>query len=206
MNARKISVPVIMISGQGTIRTALKATELGVFDFIEKPLDPDRILLMIKNALERRHLERGKASLLQTVKDLYVMIGRSPEMLRIHELILKASKNNSKVLIEGDNGTGKELVARAIHHNSTRRTAPSWPWCAAIPIRLSRASCSATRKGVHRAYADKQEIPERGRQNPVSRQDRRHDSDPGKVLQILRTGRGIVDPQQTPLDVRLVAA
>jgi two-component system, NtrC family, nitrogen regulation response regulator NtrX len=212
MNGRKAPVPVIMISGQGTIRTALKATEMGVYDFIEKPLDPDRILLMIKNALERRHLERGKASLLQTVKDLYVMIGRSPEMQRIHELILKAAKTSSKVLIEGENGTGKELVARAIHHNSAQADMPFVAVnCAAIPDTLIESELFGHKKGAFTgAYADKQGkfqsadggtlfLDEIGDMSLMTQ---------AKVLRMLEDGivEMVGSTRQTPLDVRLVAA
>ncbi len=212
MHQRKISVPVIMISGQGTIRTALKATEMGVSDFIEKPLDPDRILLMIKNALERRDLEKGKASLLQTVKDLYVMIGQSPEMQRIHELILKAAKNNSKVLIEGENGTGKELVARAIHHNSAKADRPFVAVnCAAIPDSLIESELFGHKKGAFTgAYADKPGkfqsadggtlfLDEIGDMSLMTQ---------AKVLRMLEDGvvEMVGSTQQMPLNVRLVTA
>jgi two-component system nitrogen regulation response regulator NtrX len=212
MQKRKLSVPVIMISGQGTIRTALKATEMGVYDFIEKPLDPDRVLLMIKNALERRRLEKEKASLLQTVKDHYVMIGRSAEMQKIHELIVKVARTNSKVLIEGENGTGKELVARAIHHNSDIADQPFVALnCAAIPETLIESELFGHKKGSFTgAYADKQGklqsadggtlyLDEIGDMSLMTQ---------AKVLRVLEDGfiEMIGSNRQVPVDVRLVAA
>jgi len=212
MQKRKLSVPVIMISGQGTIRTALKATEMGVYDFIEKPLDPDRVLLMIKNALERRRLEKEKASLLQTVKDHYVMIGRSAEMQKVHELIVKAARTNSKVLIEGENGTGKELVARAIHHNSDIADQPFVALnCAAIPETLIESELFGHKKGSFTgAYADKPGklqsadggtlfLDEIGDMSLMTQ---------AKVLRMLEDGfiEMVGSNRQVPVDVRLVTA
>ena len=112
-------VQVVMLSGQGSIHTAVEATKMGAYDFLEKPISSDRILLTLRNALDRGRLEREKAHLLESVKKHYTMVGEGPKMKEIHDLIRKAAKTNSKVLIEGENGTGKELVARAIHHESS---------------------------------------------------------------------------------------
>jgi two-component system, NtrC family, nitrogen regulation response regulator NtrX len=212
MQKRKLTIPVIMISGQGSIRTALMATEMGVYDFLEKPLDPDRVLLMIKNALERRRLEKEKASLLQAVKDHYVMIGRSPGMQKIHELIVKAAKTNSKVLIEGENGTGKELVARAIHHNSAIADRPFVAVnCAAIPETLIESELFGHKKGSFTgAFADKPGkfqsadggtlfLDEIGDMSLMTQ---------AKVLRMLEDGvvEMIGSNRPLPVDVRLVAA
>lgn len=143
------SVPVIMISGEGTIQTAVKAVGMGAYDFLEKPLDPDRVLLTIRNALERRRLEDEKASLLRTVAAQADMIGDSEAMRRVHEWILKAARTGSKVLIEGENGTGKELVARAIHRTGPKADKPFVAVnCAAIPETLIESELFGYRKGA----------------------------------------------------------
>jgi len=142
------TLQVVMISGQGTIHTAVEATKMGAYDFLEKPIDSDRILLTLRNALEKGRLEREKEHLLESVKQHYAMIGESMIMKEIHELIHKAAKTNSKVLIEGENGTGKELVARAIHHESQRAGEPFVPVnCAAIPDTLIESELFGHKKG-----------------------------------------------------------
>jgi two-component system nitrogen regulation response regulator NtrX len=154
---RNLPLPVIMISGEGDIRTALRATQMGAFDFLEKPLDPDRVLLTVKNALERDRLERAKTNLLESVKEHYVMIGGSPRMQKVHDLIVKAARTSSKVLIEGENGTGKELVARAIHHGSPKADRPFVAVnCAAIPDTLIESELFGHKRGAFTgAVADK---------------------------------------------------
>lgn len=150
-------VQVVMVSGQGTIHTAVEATKIGAYDFLEKPLDSERVLLTIKNALDRGKLEKENAQLLESVKEHYIMVGESPKMRTLKEMIQKASATNSKVLIEGENGTGKELVARAIHHNSARAAGPFVAVnCAAIPETLIESELFGHRKGAFTgAIADK---------------------------------------------------
>lgn len=153
----KLPVQVVMISGEGTIHTAVEATKKGAYDFLEKPVDSDRLLLTVKNALERGRLEMEKGQLLESVKQQYRMIGTSPKMKEIYELIQKAGATNSKVLIEGENGTGKELVARAIHHESVRAGQPFVAVnCAAIPESLIESELFGHKKGAFTgAVADK---------------------------------------------------
>ncbi|MBN1781265.1 sigma-54-dependent Fis family transcriptional regulator [bacterium] len=153
----ELPVVAVMISGEGDIHTAVEATKYGAFDFLEKPLDADRVLVTIKNALDRGRLEREKANLLQSVCEQYRMIGTSDPMKEIHYLILKAAKTSSKVLIEGENGTGKELVARAIHHQSSRAFAPFVAVnCAALPENLIESELFGHKKGSFTgAIADK---------------------------------------------------
>jgi two-component system nitrogen regulation response regulator NtrX len=157
--AREITPPVqvVMISGEGTIHTAVEATKKGAYDFLEKPVDSDRLLLTVKNALERGQLEMEKEKLLESVRQQYRMIGSSDKMKEIYELIRKAGATNSKVLIEGENGTGKELVARAIHHESTRASQPFVAVnCAAIPETLIESELFGHKKGAFTgAVADK---------------------------------------------------
>jgi two-component system nitrogen regulation response regulator NtrX len=146
-----------MISGEGTIHTAVEATKKGAYDFLEKPVDTDRLLLTVKNALDRGRLEMEKEQLLDRVKQHYVMIGTSSKMKEIHELIQKAGATNSKVLVEGENGTGKELVARAIHHESSRAGQSFVAVnCAAIPETLIESELFGHKKGSFTgAIADK---------------------------------------------------
>ncbi|NQT23927.1 sigma-54-dependent Fis family transcriptional regulator [candidate division KSB1 bacterium] len=151
------NLQAIMISGEGTIHTAVEATKIGAYDFLEKPLDSDRVLLTIKNALDRNTLVQEKQLLLQSVKEHYQMVGASGEMQKIHEIIRKAAATNSKVLIQGENGTGKELVARAIHNNSQRAGRPFIAVnCAAIPETLIESELFGHKKGAFTgAIADK---------------------------------------------------
>jgi two-component system nitrogen regulation response regulator NtrX len=150
-------IPVIMISGLGDIQAAIEATRCGAFDFLEKPLDTERVLVTIRNALEKRRLELEKLNLLQKVADQYRMIGTSQIWKKIQVLIQKAARTNIKVLIEGENGTGKELIARAIHHQSQRAFGPFIAVnCAAIPENLIESELFGHKKGSFTgAYSDK---------------------------------------------------
>ena len=142
-------LPVIMISAEGTIHSAVEATKLGAYDFLEKPLDSERVLVTIKNALKKGMLEREKAHLLENVKKQYIMVGETPQIKHVRELIYKAASTDSKVLIEGENGTGKELVARAIHTHSRRAAGPFVAVnCAAIPESLIESELFGYRKGA----------------------------------------------------------
>ena len=142
-------IQVVMISAQATINTAVEATRIGAYDFLEKPLDSERVLVTIKNALEKGRLEREKAHLLQSVKEQYAMVGESDQMQHIRDLVMKAATIDSKVLIEGENGTGKELVARAIYINSKRAGGPFVAVnCAAIPDTLIESELFGYKKGA----------------------------------------------------------
>ncbi len=109
-------IGVVIISGKGTIQLAVEATKLGAYDFLEKPLEAQRTLLTVRHAVEKFLLVRQRNRLLEETKARYRMIGAGAAMQRIYRLIDKAAFSQSKVLILGENGTGKELIARAIHH------------------------------------------------------------------------------------------
>lgn len=142
-------VPVVIISGEGTIPTAVEAMRLGIYDFIEKPLTIDRILLTVRNALEKRRLQHQRDRLLEEVEQRYRMIGAGGAMQQIYELIDRAAKTHSKVLITGEHGAGKELVARAIHYNSDRASGPFVTVnCAAIPESLIESELFGYEKGA----------------------------------------------------------
>ncbi len=141
-------LPVIIISGHGTIQTAVEATRLGAFDFIEKPIDADRILLVIRNGLAQRRLIRENISLKAEVQRHTRIIGEHSEMAAIMETMAKVAPTNARVLIMGENGTGKELVARAIHEMSPRsREAFIEVNCAAIPEELIESELFGHEKG-----------------------------------------------------------
>src|SRR5512144_914966 len=115
------TLTVVMISGHGTIETAVKSTKLGAYDFIEKPLSLEKVLVTVKNALGMRRMAEENASLRGMVQHEQEMIGTSPPMVQLSEQIALVAPTNASVLITGENGTGKELVARAIHFRSQRR-------------------------------------------------------------------------------------
>ncbi|HEV2131772.1 MAG TPA: response regulator, partial [Longimicrobiaceae bacterium] len=128
---------VVMISGHGTIETAVEATRRGAYDFLEKPLDTDRILLILRNALQQRGLLEENARLRGEVESRHAIVGKSFAIRQVLERIERVAPTDARVLITGENGTGKELVARAIHRLSPRaeRTFVEVN-CAAIPTEL----------------------------------------------------------------------
>jgi two-component system, NtrC family, nitrogen regulation response regulator NtrX len=139
---------VVMISGHGTIATAVEATQRGAFDFLEKPLDTDRLLLTVRNALTHRELVGENARLRQASESRYRMVGTSPALEAVRELITKVGPTTARVLITGENGTGKELVARALHDVSPRRDRPFVEVnCAAIPSELIESELFGHMKG-----------------------------------------------------------
>ena len=144
-------IPVVMISGHGTIETAVEAIKKGAFDFIEKPLDLNRILVTLKNAKERNHLVVQTEVLKSSIKKIKgsSIIGESSEINRIKALIEKVAPTDARVLITGANGTGKELVARSLHDRSLRGKMPFIEVnCAAIPSELIESELFGHEKGA----------------------------------------------------------
>jgi len=148
---------VVMISGHGTIATAVDATQRGAFDFLEKPLDADRLLVTVRNAIERAELVGENHRLREVVSRRHAMVGSSPALQTTRELIAKVAPTNARVLITGENGTGKELVARALHADSARRDQPFVEVnCAAIPSELIESELFGHVKGSFTgAFADR---------------------------------------------------
>jgi two-component system nitrogen regulation response regulator NtrX len=146
-----------MISGHGTIATAVEATQRGAFDFLEKPLDTDRLLLTVRNALAHSELVGENARLREAAESRYLMVGESPALRRVRELISKVGPTAARVLITGENGTGKELVARALHEASPRRDGAFVEVnCAAIPSELIESELFGHMKGSFTgAFADR---------------------------------------------------
>lgn len=147
--AKKISdAPVMMISGHGTIDTAVEAIKKGAFDYISKPPDLNRLLITLRNALDKSQLMTETKALKKVVNRKYQMIGSSAPMNEIHDIIEKVAPTNARVLIEGENGTGKELVARQLHELSNRSYAPFVEVnCAAIPSELIESQLFGHEKG-----------------------------------------------------------
>jgi two-component system nitrogen regulation response regulator NtrX len=139
---------VVMISGHGTIETAVEATRRGAYDFLEKPLDTDRLLLTIRNSLQHRGLEEENARLRGEVESHYEIVGHSFPIRALLDRVEKVAPTDARVLITGENGTGKELVARAIHRLSSRSESPFVEVnCAAIPSELIESELFGHMKG-----------------------------------------------------------
>ncbi|WP_428268461.1 sigma-54-dependent transcriptional regulator [Haliangium sp.] len=142
-------MPVIMMSGNATIETAVLATKAGAHDFIEKPLSSDKLLLTVQNTLSFSKLSRENASLRAKARAEFAMIGTSPAIRTIFDKIEKTAPTSGRVLITGENGTGKELVARAIHDYSKRSGGPFIKLnCAAIPAELIESELFGHEKGA----------------------------------------------------------
>jgi two-component system, NtrC family, nitrogen regulation response regulator NtrX len=142
-------IPVIMISGHATIDVAVDAIKHGAFDFISKPLDLNRILITVKNALDKKQLVQETVFLKKKISSKYQMIGNSPALNQVKDIISKIAITDARVLITGSNGSGKELVARAIHDQSTRNNATFVEVnCAAIPSELIESELFGHEKGA----------------------------------------------------------
>jgi two-component system nitrogen regulation response regulator NtrX len=140
---------VMMMSGHGNIETAVKAIKLGAYDYIEKPLSLENVTLRVKHALDQHRLEQENRTLRTKVERQFELVGSSPAMQQLRKLIETAGPTNSRVLIAGENGTGKELVARAIHQHSPRAACPFVAVnCAAIPDTLIESELFGHEKGA----------------------------------------------------------
>ena len=140
--------PVIMISGHGTIDTAVDAIKKGAFDFIQKPPDLNRLLNTVRNALDKQSLSTENKALKKAVSKQNEMVGTSAPMMEVRDMIEKVAPTNARVLITGENGTGKELVARQLHELSPRRYGPFIEVnCAAIPAELIESQLFGHEKG-----------------------------------------------------------
>ena len=151
------TLPVVMISGHGSIQTAVEATQLGAYDFLEKPLDTDRILLTLRNAVQHVDLSSENERLRAVVTDRYEIIGNSRAIKEALQVIEKVAPTPARVLITGENGSGKELIARAIHRQSPRSDRPFVEVnCAAIPSELIESELFGHMKGSFTgAFADR---------------------------------------------------
>ena len=140
--------PVIMISGHGTIETAVEAIKKGAYDFIVKPPDLNRLLITLRNAIDKKNLVNQTKTLKKEIEKKYEIVGKSPDILKLKEMISRVAPTNARVLISGENGTGKELVARQIHEQSQRQKSPFIEVnCAAIPSELIESQLFGHEKG-----------------------------------------------------------
>jgi len=203
---------VIIISGHGNVQTAVQATKLGAFDFIEKPLETERVLLAVRNAAERKELEEEVGRLRLRFERHYQMVGESLAMKKIHEAIRRSAPTNATVLITGESGTGKELVARAIHGNSNRARGPFVQVnCAAIPEDLIESELFGHEKGSFTGATNKQigkfEQAHRGTifLDEVGDMSARTQA---KVLRVLQEGEveRVGSAATSKVDVRVIAA
>jgi two-component system nitrogen regulation response regulator NtrX len=159
LRERQIDSQVVIISGHGNIESAVRAIKAGAFDFIEKPLSLEKTVLVVRNALRQRDLEAENRVLRAKVdrQQQHTMVGESPAMLHLREQVALAAPTNGRVLILGENGTGKELVARTIHYSSRRKSGPFIEVnCAAIPEELIESELFGHARGAFTgAVADK---------------------------------------------------
>ncbi|MGE0815198.1 MAG: sigma-54-dependent transcriptional regulator [Vicinamibacterales bacterium] len=149
LRERNVDSQVVVISGHGNVESAVRAIKLGAFDFVEKPLSLDKAVLVVRNALRQRALEAENRDLRAQVDRRHVMVGDSAVMRHLREQVLLAAPTNGRVLILGENGTGKELVARTVHAHSRRRTGPFVEVnCAAIPEELIESELFGHTRGA----------------------------------------------------------
>ena len=156
IKSRYPQIRVIMISGHGTIETAVKATKLGAFDFFEKPLSMEKIILIVNHVFELIHLEEENQLLKQKISHDYELTGNSTPILELKEMISIVAPTNAWILIMGENGTGKELVARSIHRQSKKAYKPFVEVnCAAIPEDLIESELFGHEKGAFTGATEK---------------------------------------------------
>ncbi len=142
-------LPIVMMSGHAEIDIAVKSIKLGAYDFISKPLDMNRILVTVRNALDKKNLVQETKMLKKKINNKYQMIGESAPLKKIFDIVGKVAPTDARVLITGPNGSGKELVARALHEQSNRKDAPFVEVnCAAIPSELIESELFGHEKGA----------------------------------------------------------
>ena len=157
LKSQKVQAPVIMVSGHGDIQTAVECTKRGAFDFLEKPLNRDKLLLSVRNAVRQQKLEEEVDELRERAERDYQLVGESAVMRELREQIERAAPTKATVLIQGESGTGKELVAREIHRRSSRARMPFVQVnCAAIPEELIESELFGHEKGSFTGAVRKQ--------------------------------------------------
>jgi two-component system, NtrC family, nitrogen regulation response regulator NtrX len=212
IKAANEAIPVVIISGHGTVSTAVEATKAGAFDFIEKPLASERVLVTIRNALDRTRLVDENRSLRRAAEVRHQMVGESPALRQVWDAIKRAAPTNATVLLLGESGVGKELVARSIHRNSLRsRERFVQVNCAAIPEELIESELFGHEKGSFTGATEKQigkfEQADRG----TIFLDEVGDMSPktqAKVLRVLQEGEveRLGSARTIKVDVRVIAA
>src|SRR6476661_3467504 len=212
LRALNDALPVVVVSGHGTISTAVEATKKGAFDFIEKPFASERVLVSLRNALDSRQLRDENKTLKKAVEVRHQMIGESAGLKQVMAAVARAAPTNATVLIQGESGVGKELVARTIHRNSLRsRERFVQVNCAAIPEELIESELFGHEKGSFTGATEKQvgkfEQADRG----TIFLDEVGDMSPktqAKVLRVLQEGEveRLGSARTIKVDVRVIAA
>ena len=204
--------PVIMISGHGTIDNAVEAIKKGAFDFIQKPPDLNRLLITVRNALDKQSLSTENKALKKAVSRQNEMVGQSAPMMEVRDMINKVAPTNARVLITGENGTGKELVARQLHELSPRRFAPFIEVnCAAIPAELIESQLFGHEKGSFTSAIKQKKGDFELANNGTLFLDEIGDmslSAQAKVLRALQENKivRVGGEKEIPVDVRILAA
>lgn len=146
---KEVEAPIVMISGHGNIETAVESIKKGAFDFIEKPIDLNRLLVTVRNALDKNSLVVETKTLKKKIAKKHQMIGQSPAIEKVRQMIERVAPTDARVLITGENGTGKEVVARLLYEHSNRTNAPLVEVnCAAIPSELIESELFGHEKGA----------------------------------------------------------
>ena len=212
LRAGEAPPPVVILSGHGTVQTAVEATKLGAFDFIEKPPERERILLVARNALNETQLTRKLQGFRESQDRRYRMVGDSAALEKVRREVERAAPTNATVLITGESGVGKELVARAIHRNSLRRDEEFVQVnCAAIPEELIESELFGHEKGSFTGATEKQigkfELAHKGTifLDEVGDMSLKTQA---KVLRVLQEGEveRIGSQRTIQVDVRVIAA
>jgi len=212
LKAEGEEAPVVILSGHGNVKTAVEATKLGAFDFIEKPPESERLVLVARNALEQGRLRKKVAGFKENEVGRYRMVGVSGALDQVRESVVRAAPTNATVLIIGESGVGKELVARAIHRNSLRKDEEFVQVnCAAIPEELIESELFGHEKGSFTGATEKQigkfELAHKGTifLDEVGDMSLRTQA---KVLRVLQEGEveRIGSQKTIQVDVRVIAA
>jgi len=212
LKAEGEEAPIVILSGHGNVKTAVEATKLGAFDFIEKPPESERLTLVARNALEHGRLKKKVAGFKENEVVRYRMVGVSETLDQVREAVARAAPTNATVLIIGESGAGKELVARAIHRNSLRKDEEFVQVnCAAIPEELIESELFGHEKGSFTGATEKQigkfELAHKGTifLDEVGDMSLRTQA---KVLRVLQEGEveRIGSQKTIQVDVRVIAA
>jgi DNA-binding NtrC family response regulator len=209
---KSTDAPVVMISGHGTIETAVEAIRKGAYDFIAKPLDLNRLLITIRNAMDKSRLVTETKALKRKVSKQYEMIGESPAINKIKEMIERVAPTDARVLITGESGTGKELVARWMHEKSNRAEGPFVEVnCAAIPSELIESVLFGHEKGSFTSAIKQRKGDFEQANNGTIFLDEIGDmslSAQAKVLRVLQENKimRVGGEKEIPVNVRVLAA
>ncbi|MEO2099715.1 MAG: sigma-54 dependent transcriptional regulator [Flavobacteriaceae bacterium] len=210
--SKKIGAPFIMLTGHGNVETAVEAMKLGAYDFISKPPDLNRLLTAVRHALENKSLRSENKKLKRKVAQKYVIIGKSKSINKVTEMISKVAATEARVLITGENGTGKELVAHQLHQQSERSTHSFIEVnCAAIPSELIESELFGHVKGAFTSAAKDRSGKFEAAHNGTLFLDEIADMSlaaQAKVLRALQEQKiqRVGNEKDIPVDVRIIAA